>query len=367
MSILIFIIILVVLILVHEFGHFITAKWMKMRVDEFGVGFPPKAWGYKPKESETEYTFNWLPFGGFVKIFGEDPDNEEALTDERSFVNRPKWAQALVIFAGVAFNVLFAWILISVGFMSGLPTPVSSAPEGQQVENAQLVITAVQGNSPAEESGLRAGDAIVALTTSDEALQDPTPEAVSSFITDNSSKEIEVSYKRGDARDTTLVQPTEGILDDRVAIGITMDMIGVLSLPPHLAAWEGAKTTAFLTKATAVGFYDLIANSIRGSGPGLGAVAGPVGIVGLVGDASDFGFIYLLGFTAFISINLAIINLIPFPALDGGRLLFLGIETIKRSRIKPAVANTANAIGFIILIGLMIAVTYNDIMRIVGS
>jgi len=366
MSIIIFIVILVALILVHEFGHFITAKWMKMRVDEFGIGFPPKAWGFKPKKSETEYSFNWLPFGGFVKIYGEDPTEEGVAEEPRSFVNKGKWAQALVLVAGVAFNVLFAWILISIGFMSGLPTPVGTAPDGSTVENARLVITGTESGSPAENAGLKVGDAIVSLSAQGNTLEEPTPESVSSFIKSHPDAEIALAYERGEGTGEASLTPAEGILDNQVAIGITMDTIGILSLPIHLAVWEGAKTTVAITKAIAIGFYDLIAGSIKGTGPGLGAVAGPVGIVGLVGDASDFGFIYLLGFTAFISINLAIINLIPFPALDGGRLLFLIIEAVKGSRIKPTVAQTANTIGFLILIGLMIAVTYNDIVRLIS-
>jgi len=376
MSIIIFIIILVILILAHEFGHFIVAKAVGMRVDEFGIGFPPKIKGWKRKKSETEYSLNWVPFGGFVRIFGEDGVREGSqsstdegggslTSDERAFINKPKWAQASVIVAGVVFNVLFAWILISAGFMSGLPTPVGAAPTGAAVENARLVITAISADSPALASGLKPGDSVVAITSTEGALQENvTPETVSEFISTHGGEEIAVLYARGEERGTAFVTPQDGVLEGRPAIGITMDMIGILKLPFYQAFWEGAKTTISLTAFIAVGFWDLITGAITGNGPGLSSVTGPVGIVGLVGDASDFGFIYLLGFTAFISINLAIINLIPFPALDGGRLLFLIIETIKRSPIKPVVVNTANTIGFILLILLMVVVTFNDIVRL---
>jgi regulator of sigma E protease len=363
MSVIIFIIILVVLILAHELGHFLAAKSSGIRVDEFGIGFPPKIIGRKI--GETTYTLNLIPFGGFVKIFGENPDDESisGTDSKRSLVNKPKLVQAWVLFAGVFFNFLLAWALISVGFMSGLPTPVGSGPSGSNVENAKLVLTSIKPNSPAGNAGLSAGDTIVALVTNEDALQDINPESVSNYISRHGSDVLTVLYKRGSKNETTTVIPIDGILEKRPAIGITMDMIGILKLPIHKAIWEGGKTTVFLTIAMTEGFYSLIRDSIVGKAE-LSSIMGPVGIVGLVGDASDFGFIYLLGFTAFISINLAIINLIPFPALDGGRILFLIIEAIKRSPIKPVVVNTANAIGFALLIILMLVVTYNDIVNL---
>jgi regulator of sigma E protease len=142
-----------------------------------------------------------------------------------------------------------------------------------------------------------------------------------------------------------------------------MDIIGTLKLPAHQAVWEGLKLSSHLVVATVTGFWDLIVGGINGTG-NISSITGPVGIVGVVGDAAEFGFIYLLSFTALISINLAVINLIPFPALDGGRLLFLLIETIKGSRIKPQVANIANMIGFGLLMLLMVVVTYNDIVKL---
>lgn len=367
MSILIFIIILVALIIAHEFGHFVAAKATGMRVDEFGLGFPPRAAAWNPKKSETTYSLNWIPFGGFVKIFGEDAREAQGAKDSaRSFGEKSKLAQAVVMVAGVAFNILFAWVLISIGFMSGLPTPVGTAPSGAVVENARLVLTSVGEGSPAADAGLMAGDVVVALVTNEAALQNGiTPELISSFVSEHGGEQIAVLYKHGEENNTAFVTPEDGILENRPAIGVTMDMIGTLKLSFFQAWWEGAKTTAYLTSATAQGFWHLIVGAFTGAGGGLSDVTGPVGIVGLVGTAAEFGFVYLLGFTAFISINLAIINLIPFPALDGGRLFFLLIETVKRSPIKPAIASAANTIGFVLLLILMAVVTYNDIVKIV--
>ncbi|HEX7542793.1 MAG TPA: site-2 protease family protein, partial [Patescibacteria group bacterium] len=147
------------------------------------------------------------------------------------------------------------------------------------------------------------------------------------------------------------------------AIGISMDEIGTAKLPFFTALWQGLRLDWFMTKSTAVGLYTLISEAIRGKGS-FASVTGPVGMVGIVGDAYQFGFVYLMSFAALISINLAIINLLPFPALDGGRLFFLLIEKIKGSRINPKVANAMNMIGFYLLIFLMLVITYHDVVKL---
>src|SRR3989344_2465988 len=163
MTVILFIIILAVLIFVHELGHFLLAKKFGVRVDEFGLGFPPRLVGWK--KGETTYSLNWLPFGGFVKIFGENPDDESLHGKDkaRSLTHKPRWQQALVLVAGVSFNVLFAWLLISAGFMSGLPTSVEAMPEQNFSTPAKLIIVNVLPNSPAAEAGLKTGDELVYL------------------------------------------------------------------------------------------------------------------------------------------------------------------------------------------------------------
>jgi regulator of sigma E protease len=362
-SILLFIIIIAILILAHEFGHFIVAKRSGIRVDEFGIGFPPKLWG--KKIGETEYTINLFPIGGFVKIFGETPDDDsiDGPDAKRSFVNKPKRVQAAVLAAGVFFNILLAWFLISTGFLIGLPTPVSEAPEGRTLQDVSVVVTGVFSGSPAEKAGLKVGDKILSLKAGESESILPSTQATQEFISSRSGENITVAVQRGkQLSENFTIKPEEGIIE-KPAIGIAMDEIGTLRLPVHLALWEGAKLTASLTEATFLGLASFFGNLLTGNAD-LSSVAGPVGIVGIVGDASQFGFIYLLSLTALISINLAIINLIPFPALDGGRLLFLLIEAIKRSPIKPKIANTLNAIGFTLLLLLMVVITYNDILKL---
>jgi len=365
MNILIFFIILLVLVLVHEFGHFFTAKKFGIRVDEFGFGFPPKL--FSRKYGETEYSFNLLPLGGFVKIFGENPDEENMNGPDasRSFVNKAKWKQAIVLFAGVFMNFVLAWILFSIGFMSGLPTSVGSEPTGYKLSNVNLVVVSVAPESPAELAMIKSGDRIISVKSSSGVLTEINPETFKSFVVSNPEKEIDVTYLRGKDENahTVKVTPVKNSTSQEPMIGISMDMIGTAKLPVLLALKEGMSLTWFVTKGTVVGLYKLIADGIQGKGS-LASVTGPVGMVGIVGDAYQFGFVYLLSFAALISVNLAIINLLPFPALDGGRLFFLLIEKIKGSRINPKFANTANMIGFGLLILLMLVVTYHDVVKL---
>lgn len=363
MTVIIFLIILAVLILVHEFGHFIVAKKSGVRVDEFGLGFPPKIFGYK--KGETEYTLNWVPFGGFVRIFGENPD-EESLTgpdSKRSMVNKSPWIQAAILVAGVTFNLIFAWILLSISFMSGFPASTGMSDTGE-IANARVTIINVLEDSPASDAGLEIGDAILFLESGDQALQEGIDtDSVSDFIKNSGGAEITALIERDGETQTLTIVPEEGVVEDRYAVGVTMDMIGTLKLGPVAAVVEGGKTTLHLIGAVALGFAGLLSDIFTGSAD-LGSVSGPVGIAGLVGNATEFGFIYLLGFTAFISINLAVLNLVPFPALDGGRLLFLLIEGIKGSKIDPKIANVLNGIGFALLLLLMLLVTIQDIYKL---
>jgi len=363
MSIIIFIVILLVLVVSHEFGHFIVAKKSGIRVDEFSFGFPPKIYG--KKIGETTYNLNSLPFGGYVKIFGENGDDETVTEEDkkRSFVNKPRYIQALVLVAGVVMNFLVAWLLLSVGYMSGLPSSTSMVPKGGAVSNQYLTITSVSKGSPAELSGLKTGDKIIKLSNVDDYTTTPSAESVQYFIRKHGTENIKIDIQRGpDAKEINVI-PTNN-KEGTPAIGIAMDMIGTLKLPVHKAVWEGLKLTSDITAGTAVGFYKLISNAIIGKGD-MSQVTGPIGIVGVVGDAAKFGFIYLLSFTALISVNLAVINLLPFPALDGGRLLFLLIEKIKGSRINPKIGNWVNMIGFGLLMVLMVFITYHDIVKLI--
>jgi regulator of sigma E protease len=361
MTVIIFLIILAVLVFVHELGHFLIAKASGIRVDEFGLGFPPKIFSFK--KGETLYSLNAIPFGGFVKIFGEDP-NDESISgpdSERSFVNKRKSIQAAVLVAGITFNIIFAWILISIGFMTGMPVPYDYSSSGT-VANQQLTVTGIVKDSPAEKAGLKSGDALISLQYGQDYQEKMSVTDMQNFIAGHANKPVTLNYSRGSTPGVTTITPvaTNG---DKATIGINIDVLGTLKLSLFPAFVEGAKLTGYIIKATAVGLALFIWQAITGHAQ-FGDVTGPVGIAGLVGDATRLGFVYLLSFTAFISINLAVINLIPFPALDGGRLLFVLIEKIKGSPIKPAIANMFNLVGFSLLILLMLVVTFHDILKL---
>lgn len=362
MSVILFIIILALLILVHELGHFLAAKRAGVRVDEFGIGFPPRL--FQRKIGETVYSINAFPIGGFVKIFGEDPDKEsiEGVDAGRSISRKPRLVQAWIISAGVIFNLILAWILISAGFMIGLPYSAEDSKYSARIEDSRLTITRILPLSPAESAGLSGGDVIVKLSSGKDVVNNPSAITAQNFI--GSHEEVEVTVRRGNEVKTVIVDAAEGLVNGKRAIGVSLDSVGTLKLPPHEAVVMGFTTTVFLTHAMTVGILEFFKNVFIGQGS-LAGIAGPVGIVGIVQDASGLGFVHVLTLTAIISINLAIINLLPFPALDGGRLLFLGIEAIKRSPIKPSIVNTINGIGFLILVAFMVFVTFHDIMKLV--
>lgn len=369
MSILIFIIVLVVLILVHEWGHFIVAKKSGIRVDEFGIGFPPKAWG--KKIGETEYTLNWLPLGGFVRIWGEDPTQEhyeEGPDSERSFVKKPRYIQALVLVAGVAMNVLLAYALFVVAFMIGSPTAVEEEVPYGDVQNVRLLVTSVLPESPASEV-LKPGDHIVGLRRGGDELvaeEELAPSQVVAFISSTPDVPVSIELAGDNAVRTVEVTPVAGLIPEepeRVLAGFTLSLVGTERLPFFEAVvTAGTRTWQGLTDV-AVGLWTLLVQSVQGEAD-LSQVTGPVGIVGLVGDAAELGFVWLLTFTAFISLNLAVINLLPIPALDGGRLLFVMIEAVTQKTIKPIIATRVNQIGFMALIALMALVTVSDVLKL---
>jgi len=380
MTILIFFAVLLVLIVVHEFGHFIVAKKLGIRVDEFGVGFPPKLFG--KKYGETEYTINAIPFGGFVKIFGENPDEESTSgpDKDRALMHKPKLVQAAVLFAGVFFNMLLAWVLFSITFMSGVPVLNSSQSENliPYLSDERIVITQVLKDSPAEKALLIPGDEIVSLSVvpavagaasqGGDAVAPLNVRDVSAFVNTHGKEPVTLAFKRNGVSDTAIITPQKGLItgaSEVFAIGVGTGLVSTLQLPVHLAIFEGGKQTFNMLYRVTVGIGTFLYDAVLFKAD-LSTIAGPVGIVGLVGDATALGFMVLLNFTAIISLNLAVINLIPFPALDGGRLLFLLIEAIKGSPIKPQIANAFNFIGFALLILLMLVVTYGDIMRLVG-
>lgn len=366
MTILLFIIVLVVIIIVHELGHFSVAKWSGMRVDEFGVGYPPKLWG--KKFGETEYTINLLPFGGFVRIYGEDETDPEKLASSRAFSARPRMLQALTLIAGVAMNMLFAYVVISSILYAGT-TRALSEKEIPLAEDAQLAVASVLPGSPAGEAGIQPGDRITSVSLGEQIFSSVSADDFLTYIAASPEGEaLTFEIERAQVTQTLKVIPQSGIISDqpeRTAVGVSVATIGTVPVSLLKAPIEGAVLTWEITKATAVGLVGFLASAITLQAD-LSQVSGPIGIAGAVGSAYSEGITQLLSIAAIISINLALINLLPIPALDGGRLLFVIIESVIRRPIKPSVASAVNGVGFSLLILLMLVVTLSDVLKLVG-
>jgi regulator of sigma E protease len=367
LTIIVFILILGVLIFAHELGHFISAKKAGVRVEEFGFGFPPRIFGFK--KGETIYSLNLFPVGGFVKIFGEDPPSPEATEGEgkrsrsrRAFYNKPIWQRALILIMGVIMNLLVAAILLSIVHGLGIPSVVEQGQEANY-RNVQVQIIETAKNSPAQEAGIKIGDSILSLFYGSEKTEIKEIEDVQKFVAFHAGQEITMQIKRGnEILEKTLV-PRVNPPKEEGALGIAMSKTGLMSYPWYSAILKGFETTGKMFVVMIQMFWLLIKTLIL-KGTMIGEVAGPVGIFSLTSQFVKLGWIYVLQFAAILSINLAILNALPFPALDGGRLLFLLIEKIKGKPIKFRTERVANTLGFAILIGLMVIVTLRDVIKL---
>lgn len=355
--------ILVTLIVAHEFGHFVAAKVLGVRVEEFGIGYPPRAF-HIATIGETEYTLNWLPFGGFVRLFGEDA---EAARAPRSLSNASRGVQAIILIAGVTMNVVVAWALFTGALISGVPRPVDA--QSEEGRRAALVVSSVVAASPADVAGVQTGDKLSAVRDADgKTPKTLTPEDVLSFVRARGGSEVFVTYERAGERHEALMHPAHGVLSDaagRPAIGVGLVLISSEPLHGVAAARAAATETYDAFVAVARGIGQIAARAFEGSGA-LRDIVGPVGLAGAVGEAARHGIGDILALAAFISVNLAVINLIPIPALDGGRLFFLAIETLSRRGVPAVVQQLTNALGFALIIALMLAVTYQDIARLLA-
>ncbi len=331
------IIFLSLFILIHEFGHFLVAKKFGLLVEEFGFGLPPRIWG--KKVGETIYSINALPFGGFVKIYGEDRQAEnDGIAASRSFGSLPIWRRMLVIVAGVFMNFLLGWLLVSIIFNIGIPQAV--------------FITDVLQNSPAAEAGLQSNDKIIGFSNVDEFVK-----YVDGYRGENIVLKIEREGKEMELQAMPRLDPPAG----EGALGIILSEAGLPKQSFFVSVWEGLKTSLEIVKMVFITIFNLIKSIFVGQAS-LGAVTGPIGIVKITAQMGNLGFIYVLQLLALISLNLVVINILPFPALDGGRLLFLLIEKIKGSPLPAKFERYVNAAGFTLLLFLMAAITVKDII-----
>ncbi len=349
LEILSFIFVLGLLIFVHELGHFAVAKWCGIRVETFSLGFPPKMIGFR--KGDTEYCISWIPLGGYVKMAGEKPEEEDIQGRPDEFMSKPIWQRAAVIFAGPAMNYLLAIVLLfTIYFFQGEP-----------IEDRSAKIGLVLAGEPASTAGLQPGDLIIGVDDS----------TVTSFedmyrlVTNRPGEQINLRWQReADTMSAFITTRVDTVMDAKGEI-LTVGKIGVGKLVEYQPMGFGkALVGGFVATNMYVGqIFKFLTDVITGSVSSK-LIGGPLFIAQAAGEAAKQGIISVLFLAAILSVNLCVVNLVPIPVLDGGQLLFLLIEKIKGSPISMRGRAIAQQVGLVFLILLIIFVTKNDIWRI---
>lgn len=346
MTILIFILVLGLLIFVHELGHFLTAKLFEVEVQEFAFGFPPRIFSFK--RGKTRYALNLIPFGGYVRLLGEEGEIHLPV----SFSGKSPLRRLFIVIAGGIMNFLLAYLLLSAGYLIGM-SPITLNPDKLEgTKTSQVVITEIISQTPAEKVGLERGDFLVDFEKAEE---------VQKFTQANQGSKVDFKIKRGKK---TLVLPVE-LAKGETPLGIALvDVVSVkLALLPALKA--AYQEIIGFTRLVG-GFLKTFLGSLFFERALPEEIAGPIGIYSLTGQAIKLGFVYLIQLIALLSLNLGLINLLPFPALDGGRALLIVVEGVARRRpLRMELENFLHTLGFVLLVLLMLAVTYREFVRYV--
>lgn len=373
MAIIYFLLVLSVLVLIHEIGHFFAARIFGVKAEEFGYGFPPRIWGFvrdkgrwkrigakdRGSYKNTIWSLNWLPLGGFVRIKGEQADGQN---DADSFHTKPAWKRVIILAAGVSLNWILAAVLFSLVFAIGANAVLEDLPSGAVVTDRSIRLTQVMAKSPAEKAGLLPNDVVLAI----DGVVPVSYEQAGELIAERGEKTFDFQIQRNDQILTVKVTPIYLPALGRKAIGVGLAEVGHVTFPPLTALKVGLAVTVGYTKAIVLTFADLI-RDLALRRPVTQEFSGPVGIAVLTGQFAEQGIIPLLQFCAILSLNLAVINFLPIPALDGGRVLFLFIEKIRRRPMSRHLEALIHNIAFIILIVLILLVTARDITRYSGT
>ncbi len=336
----IFVLVLAVLILIHEFGHFLAAKACGMRVDEFGIGFPPRITGIR--KWGTLFSINWVPLGGFVKIAGEDGGaHAEGEPVRDTFWSKPIWQRVLVLAAGVAMNFLLGWILLSVVYAVGTPQ--------------RVIVSDVSSDSPAVVAGFEQGDLLKGFAT---------PQAFVDYVDAHKGQETSFAIVRAGQEKTLVATPRQNPPAGEGALGVALAGGGASGEPLWMAMRDALVSAGQMFGLIYLMLFKIIGQAFGGANV-LQYVSGPVGIFQATADAAGIGWAYLLNLVALISINLAALNIFPFPALDGGRVVFLIYEKLRGKPASTKVQEVVNTIGFALLIALLAFVSFKDVLRLV--
>ncbi len=348
--------VLSLLVLVHEFGHYIFAKKSGVKVEEFGFGLPPRIWG--KRVGETLYSINALPFGGFVKLHGELEEGPE--TDvKRSFLHKSKKVRASIVIAGVIMNFLLAILTFAIVYsFSGIPR-----------DTDRVKIIDVTADSPAAKAGIVAGDIIAKVNDADVSSSQEFIDKTAA----NPGKSVTYEIIRTDSGQDQVLKirltPRENPPEGEGPIGVTITTMEIYYPPtllrPFYGIYYGFKDSVYWGKTVVVGLSDMLTSAFRGES--ITGVSGPIGIYAVTTEASKGGILMLINFIGILSVNLAILNILPFPALDGGRLFFIGIEAVTRRKVSAKVEAIVNNIGFIILIILLLVISVGDVRRLIST
>jgi len=356
---LVFFVILSILVFIHELGHFTVARWVGVHVEEFGFGLPPRIWG--KKVGRTIYSINWLPIGGFVKLAGEDEDSEDTSKlkgkMKEYFFARSKKERAAILLAGVTMNFVLA-----VGITTYLLTQGVFEPAGR------THVERVVASSPAEKAGIQVGDIITSITyTLDEGTTETKAITLPAELIEASrvhaGKEVTIALLRNGERRVTPLVPRKDPPPGEGAIGVAISDLEERKYPLVEAPGKALVMNIMRAKEMLVGIGTTLAKLVQLQSPGAD-VAGPIGIAQITGQAVKFGWRATLEFMSILSLNLAVLNVLPIPALDGGRLLFIFLEKILGKRVRPAFEHSAHQIGMIVLLFLVLLVSINDILRL---
>lgn len=344
MTLLYFILILGVIILIHEFGHFIFAKRAGIYVYEFSIGMGPRIFKWKRKNDETEYSIRLIPIGGFVQMAGEEIEDDTSVPKEKKFSVKTFGQKFMTVIAGIMNNFLLAIFLF---FIFAL---FNGAPQNK------AIVGEISKDYPAYTSGLQTGDRILKVNGKNAKTYD----ILALELQVNNGEEIEVEVERNGKTETIELEPKK-VEENGTEIyryGFTINDEIEKGFFASLK-YAFTKTFSLLHQMILIIFY-LVTGSLN-----LNALSGPVGIFGIVGTAADSGLWSIVSLTALLSVNVGFINLLPLPAFDGGRLLFIIIEKIKGKPVDPRLENTIHSIGFFLLMALMLLITYNDIIRLI--
>lgn len=372
LTVITFLIILSILVFVHELGHFWTARKFGVKAEEFGLGMAPRIcgwkkvngkrkffWGNAPadeiKSEDTIYSLNWLPIGGFVKIMGEDGENKDS---KDSFSSKKIWQRAIILSAGVIMNVVLAVVSLIFAYMLGAPQVVDANDTSAVVKNEKIQILAVVKDSPAEKAGIAAGDVLLSI---DGQTFKQVPE-VQNYLAGKKDVLVKVKMDRAGETKEFDITPVLIVESGKSGMGVSLANTGEVSYPWYKAIWLGIKGTYLMLAQIIIAFYTIIKNAIIGEPVGVD-VAGPVGIAVMTGQVAKMGFNYILQFMALLSLNLAIINFLPIPAVDGGRVAFLIVEKIRGKAVNQKIEQWVHGVGFMVLLVLIVVVTGRDIWK----